>query len=396
MTPPINDKQKRLLNKLYYVEKMMFGRDKIFKYLQENYPDYEISRRQVANWLNDQEINQLYHPVKKTRKIKPTILSGSSKVMAVDLINMEHYGIQNKYLLTATDLFSKYAWAKPLKNKEGYTVAIGIQEILDDMKRKFKTTPSVIRSDNGAEFKSKNVKDLLDQKGIKQVFSSSYNPESNGGVERLNYTIKKQIKMIKAQNDNNNWSGYLDKILENYNKTWHRVIKTTPLKAMNKRNDKEVDEEIKKNIEDFAIKKNENVFEQKFHIGDQVRLKIERRENRKIEENFTKQLFTVYRVFKPPNDYSTYAYNVKDEEGKEYTDKLYDNDLLLVTKIDKKVKEPIRYLVSKILEKRKRYNIIEYLVKFTNFKDPEWVRSTDLKKDVPKMVDQFERKQSKK
>lgn len=56
MTPPINDKQKRLLNKLYYVKKMMFGRDKIFKYLQENYPEYKISRRQVANWLNEQKI----------------------------------------------------------------------------------------------------------------------------------------------------------------------------------------------------------------------------------------------------------------------------------------------------------------------------------------------------
>jgi len=43
---------------------MMFGRDKLFNFLRSEYADKEISRRQVAEWLSQQEVNQLYAPSK--------------------------------------------------------------------------------------------------------------------------------------------------------------------------------------------------------------------------------------------------------------------------------------------------------------------------------------------
>ena len=37
----------QLLQKLYYEDMLIYGRDKLFKYIQENYKDITDSRRQI-------------------------------------------------------------------------------------------------------------------------------------------------------------------------------------------------------------------------------------------------------------------------------------------------------------------------------------------------------------
>ena len=68
MAPPLSKEQLEILNKVFYKDLMMFGRDKLFNFLRSEYPDKEISRRQVAEWLSQQEINQLYAPSKGKAK----------------------------------------------------------------------------------------------------------------------------------------------------------------------------------------------------------------------------------------------------------------------------------------------------------------------------------------
>ena len=60
MTPPLSKTQLELLQKLYYKDGMLFGRDKTFAYESANYPDIKLSRRQIADWLKAQEINQIH------------------------------------------------------------------------------------------------------------------------------------------------------------------------------------------------------------------------------------------------------------------------------------------------------------------------------------------------
>ncbi len=51
------------------------------------------------------------------------------------------------------------------------------------------TTPRVILSDNGTEFKNKVLEAICRQYGIKQTFTAAYHPASNGLVERTNRKI---------------------------------------------------------------------------------------------------------------------------------------------------------------------------------------------------------------
>ena len=41
-----------------------------------------------------------------------------------------------RFLLCVIDIYSKYTWAIPLKDKKGVSIVNGFQKILDDSKRK--------------------------------------------------------------------------------------------------------------------------------------------------------------------------------------------------------------------------------------------------------------------
>ena len=52
----------------------------------------------------------------------------------MQLISKYNKGI--RYLLCVIDLFSRYAWVIPLKNKKGESIVEGFEKILDDSNRK--------------------------------------------------------------------------------------------------------------------------------------------------------------------------------------------------------------------------------------------------------------------
>ena len=100
---------------------------------------------------NHQLANELHKPIiRKVRKRK-VYSSFKDNIWGVDLADMQLISKYNKgirYLLCAIDLFSKYAFAVPLKDKKGNTIVNAFQSILDNSKRK----PNKIWVDQGSEF----------------------------------------------------------------------------------------------------------------------------------------------------------------------------------------------------------------------------------------------------
>ena len=64
----------------------------------------------------------------------------------MQLLNKFNKGF--RFLLCVIDIYSKYAWAIPLKDKKGVSIANVFQKVLDDSKRK----PNKIWVDKGREF----------------------------------------------------------------------------------------------------------------------------------------------------------------------------------------------------------------------------------------------------
>ena len=89
-----------------------------------------------------------------------------------------------RYLLCAIDLFSKYAFFVPLKDKKGTTIANAFQNILDNSKRK----PNKIYVDRGSEFYNTHFKKLLKDNDIEMY--PTYNEGKSVVTERSIKTLK--------------------------------------------------------------------------------------------------------------------------------------------------------------------------------------------------------------
>ena len=69
----------------------------------------------------------------------------------MDLLDIHQLSRQNKnfrFILVVLDIFSRFAWARPLKDKTGTRVAAALQDIITTSGRK----PKRIWSDRGTEF----------------------------------------------------------------------------------------------------------------------------------------------------------------------------------------------------------------------------------------------------
>jgi len=60
-----------------------------------------------------------------------------------------------KYLLMVIDIFSKYGWIKPLKNKSGNSVTEAFETILKEGRK-----PEYLSADKGKECCNKDLKKL--------------------------------------------------------------------------------------------------------------------------------------------------------------------------------------------------------------------------------------------
>ena len=84
---------------------------------------------------NLQLAEELHRPIIRNSK-KRTVYSGfKDNIWGVDLADMQSRSKYNKgikYLLSAIDMFSKYAWAVRIKNKKGISIIDAFQKILKE------------------------------------------------------------------------------------------------------------------------------------------------------------------------------------------------------------------------------------------------------------------------
>ena len=176
--------------------------------------------------------DELHKPIKRDFTRQHVIVNHIDEIWAADLVEMQQFSKWNKgykYLLMVIDVFSKYGWIVPLKDKKGETVTEAFKSIFKDSRK-----PEFLWTDKGSEFYNKNVKELLETNGVKLY--STMNEEKSSVVERWNRTIKNKMwKQFTAQG-NTQYLDILPKILKQYNSTKHNSIKMTPIEASKKKN----------------------------------------------------------------------------------------------------------------------------------------------------------------
>ena len=117
-----------------------------------------------------------------------------------------------RYLLMVLDVFSKYGWIVPLKDKKGETVMNAFKTILKEGRK-----PEYLWTDKGKEYYNKHVKELLDKNKI--TLYSTENEEKSSVCERWNRTIKTKMWKKFTIQGNTQYLDMLPKLVKEYNNT---------------------------------------------------------------------------------------------------------------------------------------------------------------------------------
>jgi len=130
-------------------------------------------------------------------------------------------------VLIVTGQFSKLSHAFPCKNQSATQVA---RRLWDDFFCIY-GFPKCIHSDQGANFESWLIKELLEMAGVQKSHTTPYHPMGNGVVEQYNRTLGNMIRALPPQSKAN-WSKMLQMLTFCYNCTDHETTGFTPFFLM--------------------------------------------------------------------------------------------------------------------------------------------------------------------
>ena len=260
-----------------------------------------------------------------------------------------------RYLLMVLDVFSKYGWIVPLKNKKGETVAEAFKTIFKEGRK-----PQYIWTDKGKEYYNKHVKELLDKNKI--TLYSTENEEKSSVCERWNRTIKTKMWKQFTVQGNTQYLDMLPKSVKHYNNTRHSSTKMTPTEASKKKNQGTVYFNLYGNMETSRQKP-------KFKVGDKVRISKYKRKvfDKSYTPNWSEEIFTVDEI----QHTNPITYKLKDLRDEDIQGSFYEPELL---KAEQQV-----FRIDKVI--RRDYKKKQALVKWKGYSDEfnSWIPFKDLK-----------------
>ena len=325
-----------------------------------------LKKNNLEKWLQKDDSYSSHKPIRYKFKRRQTMAAGPRRQYQIDLLDTSKYSSSNegvKFLLTAIDVFSKFAWAIPIPNKTGPVVANALKKILP-----LKKTPSLsIQSDKGTEFRNKHVQDLLKNKNIR-FFTSENDDIKASIVERFNRTLQSKIHRYMTHKRTFTFLPVLKDLVEAYNNRVHSSTGLTPIFLANSK-DRSIHYAVWNIL--YPDDKPWRLARPQFKVGDYVRINKTKGAFRKSYiAGWSREVFRVKKV-----DSTAYpvTYRIVDEAGEEVLGRFYTQEL-------QGASAPEFYDVEKIVKKRKKNKKTQYLVKWLGYSDAHnsWVDEENL------------------
>lgn len=288
-------------------------------------------------------VNEIHKNARKNFKRRRVMLKDIDDLWQADLIDMQAHSKENannKYILTIIDTFSKYAWAYPLKQKDKANVTHTFGSLL-----KKGRIPKNLQTDLGTEFYNNKFKKLMRQYSINHY--SSYSTKKASIVERFIRTLKSMIYKQFSLQGNYKWSkGLLDKVINQYNSSFHRTIGMSPI-------------QVNHNNKDILLQKYKTLDEalllickpKKLNVGDYVRVsKYKGTFEKGYTPNWSTEIFKIKKV----QNTTPETYLLHDARDQPILGAFYGEEL-------QKTKHPNIYLVENVLKRKGNKVFVKWL-----------------------------------
>ena len=241
----------------------------------------------------------MHKPVIKKFNKKKVYSQFKDDIWGVDLADMQSLSRKNKgikYLLCAIDLYSKYAFVIPLKDKKGISIVNAFNKIIKQSNRRAKGTsaqnvkPNKTWIDQGEEFYNHNFKKWLSDNDI--IMYSNYNEGKSVVAERFIRTLKNKLYKHMTATGKNVYYDVLDDIVNEYNNTKHNTINMKPT-------------DVGDNKRVYIDEHNEK--DSRFKVGDRVGIsKFKNILAKGYIPNWSREIFIIDKI----NDTVPYTYNL--------------------------------------------------------------------------------------
>ena len=285
---------------------------------------------------NELLANELHQPIIKKFEKRKVYSTFKDNIWDVDLADMQLLSKYNKgirFLLCVIDIFSKYAWVVPLKDKKGISIVKAFQIILKQSNKK----PNKIWVNKGSEFYNAYFKKCLRDNDI--VMYSTHNEGKSVVAERCIRTLKSKIYKYMTSISKNVYIDKLDDIVDKYNNTYHTTIKMKPI-------------DVKDNTY-INTSKEINNKDPKFKVGDYVRIsKYKKIFAKRYISNWSEEVFVIKKV----KNTIPWTYVINGLNGEEIIGTFYEKELQKTNQEEFRIEKVIRQKGDKLYVKWKGYD----------------------------------------
>lgn len=355
----------KMLEKLYYDPKSpaaYAGERALLRLAQQS--SKSIKLKDVRDWLRKQTTYTLHKPIQRKFKRRKTVVAGIDIQWQADLADMSNLSKHNnkyRYLLCIIDVFSKYAWVVPIKDKTGKTLVQAFKSVLKQGR-----SPKSLQTDKGSEFKNSVYQKFLKLKKIH--FFTTENPETKASiVERFQRTLKSRMWKYFTHHRTLKYFDVLPQLVEGYNHSYHRSIKCAPV-SVTKQNEYQISQHLYGKLKSKHLKP-------KFKVGDLVRLNKSKHVFEKgYLPNWTKELFEITHIVKTQ---SPITYKIKDLNGDSIKGTFYSKEL---QRVDKDQVYEIESVLDRRTRKIGKKKVKEIKVHWKGYpsKFDSWILESDL------------------
>ncbi|XP_068118921.1 uncharacterized protein [Hyperolius riggenbachi] len=149
------------------------------------------------------------------------------ELVCMDFLCLEPDSSGQGNVLVVTDHFTRYAQAFPTKDQKASTVA----KVLIEKFFVHYGLPQKLHSDQGRDFESKLIKELLSMLGVKKSRTTPYHPQGDPQPERFNRTLLDMLGTLPSEKKQH-WSRHISAVVHAYNSTKHDSTGHSPYLLM--------------------------------------------------------------------------------------------------------------------------------------------------------------------